>query len=53
MPYLECVNEEFQHYFIVDYPTNIPYNLTYKCKCKCKKNKNTFLSTFKKKLKLF
>ena len=25
MPYLECVNEEFQHYFIVDYPTDIPY----------------------------
>lgn len=46
MPYLECVNEEFQHYFIVDYPTDIPYNPIYK-------NNNTFLSKFKKKLKLF
>lgn len=26
MPYLELVNSEFQHYFIVDYPTDIPYN---------------------------
>ncbi len=46
MPYLECVNEEFQHYFIVDYPTDIPYNTS-------KKKKNTFFSTLKKKLKLF
>jgi len=25
MPYLELVNPTFQHYFIVDYPTDIPY----------------------------
>ena len=30
MPYLECVNEEFQHYFIVDYPTDIPYDPIFK-----------------------
>lgn len=25
MQYLECVNKEFNHYFIVDYPTDLPY----------------------------
>ena len=30
MPYLELVNPEFQHYFIVDYPTDIPYNSIFK-----------------------
>jgi len=24
MPHLECVNEEFQHYFIVDTPPSSP-----------------------------
>ncbi len=42
MPYLECVNEEFQHYFIVDYPTDIPYNTSKK------KKKNIFYKLIKK-----
>ena len=25
MVYLELINPEFNHYFIVDYPTDIPY----------------------------
>lgn len=25
MQYLECVNKDFDHYFIVDYPTDLPY----------------------------
>lgn len=29
MRYLECVNKEFNHYFIVDYPTDLPYQPFY------------------------
>lgn len=48
MPYLELVNSEFQHYFIVDYPTDIPYNPIF-----IKNNKNKKCGILKKLIKLF
>ena len=42
MPHLECVNEEFQHYFIVDTPPSSPR----KRKSIYKKVKCIFISIF-------